>query len=321
MKEQTTSNAGAGRGIAVTGAAGFIGTRVVRMLARQARRPVLAVDIRPPAPSTTDHHVEFRLGGVAEPAVLDGIRAHHPGTIVHLASVTDSTIWDREYMLDRNVGEFDRVLEVAELLGARVVFASSAAVYGNGPVPMRETQQPRPHNPYALSKFMMEQRAEQARRRGLSALALRFFNVYGPGEAHKQGSASMVFQLHRALTHGEPARVFRDGSQRRDFVHVDDVATAVLSAIDSGVAGVLNVGSGRPTTFNELVAMIAEATGTRGRVEYLDEPTWEYQRETWASEQLAEQQLGFRARPIVDGIRDFVAAASEEAGPDGAHHT
>jgi ADP-L-glycero-D-manno-heptose 6-epimerase len=320
LKEQSTSNASAGRSIAVTGAAGFIGTRVVGMLARQARHPLLALDIRPPGPAAMNDDVEFRLGGVAEPAVLDGIRARQPDVILHLASVTDSTIWDRDYMLERNVGEFDRVLEVAELLGARVVFASSAAVYGNGPVPMRETQDPQPHNPYALSKFMMEQHAEQARRRGVPVLALRFFNVYGPGEAHKQRSASMVFQIHHALTHGAPARVFRDGSQRRDFVHVDDVATAVLNAIDRDVVGVLNVGSGSPTTFNELVAVIADATGTRGRVEYLDEPTWEYQRETWASTQLAEQQLGFRAHPIVDGIRDFVAA-SEKAVPHGARHS
>jgi ADP-L-glycero-D-manno-heptose 6-epimerase len=292
----------------------------MEMLVQQTRCPVLAIDIRQPALSTLGDQAGFRLGGIAEPAVLDDIRARDPHTIVHLASVTDSTIWDRDYMLDRNVGDCDRVLEVAEQLGARVVFASSAAVYGNGPAPMRETQRPRPHNPYALSKFIMEQHAEQARARGMSVLALRFFNVYGPGEAHKQRSASMVFQIYRALTHGEPARVFRDGSQRRDFVHVDDVATAVLTAIDSDVHGVLNIGSGRPTTFNELVAVIADATGATGRVEYIDEPMWEYQRETWASTRLAEQQLGFRARPIVDGIRDFVAAAAREVVPDGAHH-
>jgi len=320
LNERSTGNAGSGRGIAVTGAAGFVGTRVMQLLAQRKRCPVLAIDIRPPAPSALGGQAEFRQGSIAEAAVLDDILARDPHTIVHLASVTDSTIWDRDYMLDRNVGDCDRVFEVAKQLGARVVFASSAAVYGNGPVPMRETQEPRPHNPYALSKFMMEQHAEQARAQGLPVLALRFFNVYGPGEAHKQRSASMVFQIHRALTRGEPARVFRDGGQRRDFVHVDDVATAVLTAIDSGVTGVLNVGSGRPATFNELVALIAGATGATGRVEYLDEPAWEYQRETWASTRLAEQQLGFRARRVPEGIRDFVAAATTEAVPDGAQH-
>lgn len=320
MKERSTGNASRGRGIAVTGAAGFIGTRVIEMLAQQTRCPVLAIDTRQPAPSALGSQAEFGLGSIAEAAVLDDIRARNPHTIVHLASVTDSTIWDRDYMLDRNVGDCDRVLEVAEQLGARVVFASSAAVYGNGPTPMRETHRPRPHNPYALSKFIMEQHAEQACARGMSVLALRFFNVYGVGEAHKQRSASMVFQIYSALTHGEPARVFRDGNQRRDFVHVDDVATAVLAAIDSDVDGVLNIGSGRPTTFNELVAIIADATGASGRVEYLDEPTWEYQRETWASTRLAERQLGIRARLIVDGIRDFVTAATTEAVPNDAQH-
>jgi ADP-L-glycero-D-manno-heptose 6-epimerase len=291
------------------------------MLAQQARCPVLAIDIRQPGPSTLPWQAECRLGSLAEAAVLDDVRAWNPHTIVHLASVTDSTIWDRDYMLERNVGDCDRVLEVAEQVGARVVFASSAAVYGNGPAPMRETQPPQPHNPYALSKLMMERHAEQARARGVSVLALRFFNVYGPGEAHKQRSASMVFQIYRALSQGEPARVFRDGSQRRDFIHVDDVATAVLAAIDSDVDGVLNIGSGRPTTFNELVAVIADAAGASGQVEYLDEPAWEYQRQTWASTQLAERQLGFRARPIADGVRDFVAVATTEAVPDGANHT
>jgi ADP-L-glycero-D-manno-heptose 6-epimerase len=303
--------------VVVTGAAGFIGTRLVHRLADQA---VLAVDVREPENSTLDGGVEFRLGAVAEPGVLDDIRAWTPDTIVHLASVTDSTIWDRDYMLDRNVGDFDRLIELAERLGARVVFASSAAVYGNGPVPMRETQEPSPHNPYALSKLMMEQRAEQARQRGLSLLALRFFNVYGPGEAHKQRSASMVFQIHRALTQGEAVRVFRDGNQRRDFIHVDDVVDGIVRAIDSDVEGVLNLGSGSPTTFNQLVTVLAEATGTPNQVTYLDEPTWEYQRETWACTRLAEQRLGFRARPIHDGVQDFVAQLQREVVPDGARH-
>jgi ADP-L-glycero-D-manno-heptose 6-epimerase len=293
--------------IVVTGATGFIGRRVVRRLAPDARRPFVAVDLHAHDFSNADPRVCLKVGDIAQPAMLHELQSLAPTVIVHLASVTNSMIWDRNFMLDRNVGDFDRILSLAESVGARVVFASSAAVYGNGPVPMRETQEPQPHNPYALSKLLMEQRAEKARQRGLSVLALRFFNVYGPGEAHKNASASMVFQVHQALTRGEAARVFRNGEHRRDFVHVDDVSAAIATAVDSDAEGIVNVGSGEATTFNELIAVIAETTGTAPRVEYIDEPTWEYQRQTWASLEHASECLGFRPRSLTEGIRDFVA--------------
>lgn len=298
--------------IILTGAAGFIGRRVTRLLAGGPERPaypVLAADlVRPRVPTPG---VEWRVTSIADQEFLNEARSLAPSAIVHLASITNSMIQDRSHMLDRNVGEFEHLLGLAEAIGARVVFASSAAVYGNGAVPMREAQTPRPHNPYALSKHVMEQRAADAARRGLSVLALRFFNVYGPGEEHKQASASMVFQLHRALTRGEPVRVFRDGEQSRDFVHVDDVALAVRTALNPDVTGVLNIGSGQPTTFNELIAMLAAATATRPRVEYLDEPSWEYQRHTWASLELSRERLAFRPRPLHAGLRDLIRQVGE----------
>jgi ADP-L-glycero-D-manno-heptose 6-epimerase len=310
---EATHSRGRHGGILVTGATGFIGRRVIRLLARESRRPLVAVDLHAGRFCDAESRVCVKVGNVAEPAMLDELRSLAPAVIVHLASVTNSMIWDREFMLDRNVGDFDSILGLAESVSARVVFASSAAVYGNGPVPMRETQELHPHNPYALSKLMMERRAEEARRRGLSVLALRFFNVYGPGEAHKKTSASMVFQIHGALTRGEPARVFRNGEQRRDFVHVDDVSAAVSAAVDSDVQGVVNVGSGEATSFNDLIAVIAEAAGTDPGVDYVDAPTWEYQRQTWASLEHASDCLGFHPRSLAEGIRDFVA----EVSPDG----
>jgi nucleoside-diphosphate-sugar epimerase len=129
----------------------------------------------------------------------------------------------------------------------------------------------------------------------------------------------VVFQIYQALTRGEPARVYRDGSQRRDFIYADDVATAVLAAVDRDVDGILNIGSDRPTTFNELVEVIADAAGVTGRVDYLDEPTWEYQHETWASAQLAQRQLGLRARPIHRGRPGLITAVSAEEVSNGDH--
>jgi ADP-L-glycero-D-manno-heptose 6-epimerase len=267
-------------------------------------QPLVGVDLT--SPPGVLPGVQWCQASVADQVFFDNIRSLRPSVIVHLASVTNTMIWDHAQMLDRNVGDFERIIEAAETCGARVVFASSSAVYGNGPVPMLESQEPQPHNPYALSKCMMEQRAAAARDRGLSVLALRFFNVYGPGEAHKRKSASMVFQLYRALISGKPVRVFRDGEQSRDFIYVDDVAAAVRTAVNSGAQGVVNVGTGEPTSFNKLIAVLAAATMTEPRIEYLDEPSWEFQRHTCASPDLAGRLLGLRPRPLAAGIPDFI---------------
>src|SRR5690606_29576131 len=123
---------------------------------------------------------------------------------------------------------------------------------------------------YGRSKWEMDQRAEQLKDR-LPIVGLRYFNVYGPREEHKERAASMILHLSRQMREGKRPRLFRHGEQKRDFIYVKDVVEANIRAWE-GPSGVYNVGTGVGSTFNELVACLNRSLGTDLEPEYFDMP-------------------------------------------------
>src|SRR5438045_7374253 len=101
--------------------------------------------------------------------------------------------------------------------------------------------------------MVLDNLARKAAQHGVTVVGVRYFNVYGPGEAHKGKMASMAYQLYTQMAAGEHPRIFADGSQRRDFVYVRDAVAGTLLAAQSGRSGVFNIGSGTARSFNELV--------------------------------------------------------------------
>jgi UDP-glucose 4-epimerase len=211
-------------------------------------------------------------------------------------------------------------LEAARRAGARrFVFAGSTAVYGDGEeLPKRETQPPSPRSPYALQKLTGELYCEQyARLYGLGAIALRYFNVFGPRQDPRSMYAGVIPLFVEALRRGERPRIFGDGRQSRDFVYVADVVAAnraAAQASDAAVGKALNVGRGVRVTLLELLGELALALGVPEPEPVFEPARAGDVRHSQADASLAKRLLGWQAETsLADGLRETVRWYVEDA--------
>jgi ADP-L-glycero-D-manno-heptose 6-epimerase len=143
--------------------------------------------------------------------------------------------------------------------------------------------------------------------------AVRYFNVYGPNEQHKGAMASMCYQLYLQMKAGKRPRVFKNGDQKRDFVHVDDAVQCTLLAMDSGKPGVFNTGSGEARSFNELIAELNAALDAKLEPEYIENPYPFFQPFTQADLTRSKAELGYEPKyNLATGIRAYVAWLKEQ---------
>ena len=226
--------------------------------------------------------------------------------IFHLASITDTTVLDEKKMMFDNVEGFRNVLHLAAEKKAEVIYASSAGVYGNQDTPMKEEDAGKPNNVYGFSKWAMDQLANTFDGK-LKIVGLRYFNVFGPGEWFKGSAASMIYQLAGQMIAGKRPRIFKWGEQRRDFIYVKDVVSATLAAREAKKNTVLNIGTGRSNSFNEVIDALNEALGTHYQPDYFDNPYSFYQNFTQADMSRTKCEIGFEAKFLTrDGILDYV---------------
>jgi ADP-L-glycero-D-manno-heptose 6-epimerase len=237
-------------------------------------------------------------------------RAGKVDAVFHQAAVVDTTEADQRKMMAANVDGFRNVLEYALEYGVkRVIYASSAAVYGNSPCPMHEDQIPTPENVYGFSKAIMDNVARDfaAAHKDMTIVGLRYFNVYGPREYYKGKMASMVFQLYNQMKAGRRPRVFKFGEQMRDFVYVKDLVRANLNALDAKRSCVCNAATGKPCNFNEVIEALNKAMKTDLAPEYFDNPYSFLQLKTQADLRQTKAQLNYRPEwSLADGIADYV---------------
>lgn len=291
----------------VTGASGFIGSNLAIEL--QKKHSVVGLCNLSPGSKKNlkDFKGEFFQGDIR---TFDYDSLGKFDAIFHQAAITDTTVMDKELMFSTNVDAFKKILEYALKTGCKkVVYASSAATYGKGDVPMKESDPPTPANMYGESKVEMERVAKEFSQKcpEISLIGLRYFNVYGPNEIHKIKAASMIYQLYAQISSGKQPRIFKWGEQFRDFIYVKDVALANLKALEYNGCGVFNVGTGIPTTFNKVIEVLNAALGTYKRTDYFDNPYDFYQDYTQADTSLAEKTLGFKCRYSPEnGIQDYV---------------
>jgi ADP-L-glycero-D-manno-heptose 6-epimerase len=138
-------------------------------------------------------------------------------------------------------------------------------------------------------------------------IGLRYFNVYGPREAHKGVPASMVYHLAQQMKAGQRPRIFKHGEQKRDFVYVRDAVEGTIRALDAQTSGIYNLGTGEARSFNELVDVLNKCLGTNLRPDYIDNPHAHYQNFTQADLTNARSALSYDPRfPLEDGVRDYV---------------
>ena len=295
--------------ILVTGAAGFIGSNLA--VALSGKHSVVGLDDF--SVGTFENLKDFTGDFVtADVRDLDSWRGQvgKVDAFFHQAAITDTTVTDQKLMMSVNVDAFRGLLGWAAETGAKtVVYASSAGVYGDGPVPMTETAVPRPLNVYQVSKRVMESVAREfsAGNPKIKVTGLRYFNVFGPREIHKAKAASMIWQLYCQMRAGKRPRIFEFVDQYRDFVYVKDVVSANLRAFEKKTGGVYNVCTGEKTTFNQIVGHLNAALGSHLEPDYFKNPYSAYQNETLGDPRKARRELGFEAGFSTQaGIEDYL---------------
>ena len=253
--------------IIVTGAAGFIGANIVRGLNARGETDILAVD------DLTDGDKFVNLVGCQisdylhkdqfRQRVLDG-RLDNVHAILHQGACSDTTERNGQYMMDNNYRVTLELFEWAQQQHVPFLYASSAAVYGAGPVYAEDIANEKPLNVYGYSKFLFDQ-VLRDRFDSLTAqvVGLRYFNVYGPHEQHKGRMASVAFHNMNQIVAEGHVKLFGgwdgypDGGQQRDFISVDDVVSVNLHFLDNPqTSGIFNCGSGRAQPFNDIASSV-----------------------------------------------------------------
>lgn len=270
--------------IIVTGGAGFIGSNLVYALNQRGYDDILVVDNLLNGLKYRNL-VDCRISDYLDKQ--DFLTKLQNGfftdksieAIFHQGACSSTTEWDGRYMMENNYAYSKTLLHFCESRTIPFIFASSAAVYGYGPLFKESLEYEAPLNVYGYSKFQFDQYL----RRLLPSLktqvvGLRYFNVYGPREAHKGSMASVAFHLNNQLQSADVVRLFEGsdgyeaGGQRRDFVYVGDVVDINLWFLDHPrVSGIFNVGTGRSQTFNEVANAVLAYHG-RGAIEYIAFP-------------------------------------------------
>lgn len=264
--------------ILVTGGAGFIGTRTVEALLAQGVQVRVLDNLSNGKASNlnstavADGRLVLLVGDVRDASAVDAA-VQGCDAVLHLAAQVSvqRSVAEPVESSTHNLTGFLHVLDaVRRHQVSRLVYASSAAIYGvPESLPLEETARPNPLSPYGLEKFINEQYAAlYASLYSVSSVGMRYFNVYGPGQDPLSPYAGVISKFADGLEAGTPLRLFGDGSQTRDFVYVDDVAQANVRALQSGVQGVLNVGTGKSVSLLQLIDAMAEAFGKQKHVRH-----------------------------------------------------
>ena len=300
-----------GQRVLVTGGAGFIGSNLANHLATE--NTVIAIDDgHLGTPTHLDDGVEFH-----ERSVLDaGLPVDDVDVVYHLAAYSSYTmVEDAKQAATRvNVEGFVNVVEQARQAGCRqIVYASTSSIYGSQTDPSAESMPVTVRTAYEASKRAREVYAEYfGAHYDLALAGMRFFSVYqgyGGAEGHKGEYANTVAQFADAIAAGERPEVFGDGTQTRDFTHVDDVVAALELTAEAGLAGIFNVGTGVATSFNAMIAMINEALDREIDPVYVANPLPVYVHDTCADASKLQAATGWQPEvDFAEGVRRVCAA-------------
>ncbi len=290
--------------VLVTGGAGFIGAHSARALLGRGHRVTVVDDLSHGRREAVPKGADLVVLDIRAPEVLPLFGSRRFDAVLHLAAQMDvrKSVADPLYDASINVLGTLNLLEAARRAGVkRFVFASSGgAVYGEQDAfPAAETHPRRPASPYGVSKLCGEEYlAHYALAHGMSTLALRYANVYGPGQ-DPHGEAGVVAIFLNRLLAGETATINGDGLQTRDYVYVGDVAQANLLGIESTARGALNVGTGVETTVVELAQRLARHAGVPARFTNGPAKPGE-QRRSCVDPAAASAVLGWQLRTALD---------------------
>lgn len=330
--------------IIVTGAAGFIGSNIVAALNARGEKNIIAVDNFERADkfrNLVDLEIADYFDKHEFPDWLDDLGLAGDGrkirAIFHQGACSDTMETDGRYMMDNNYRYTMRLLEFCSAHQVPLIYASSAAVYGGGQVFEEKREHEAPLNIYGYSKFLFDQ-AVRARldapatdKPNNQVVGLRYFNVYGPRESHKERMASVAFHHVNQFRDSGEVKLFGawdgygGGEQSRDFIYVKDVVAVNLFFFDNpGLSGIFNCGTGRAQPFNDIAVTVVNTLRTEagepelsheemvkeGLLSYIDFPDalkGKYQSYTRADQsQLRAIGCDHEFSSVQDGVADYV---------------
>ncbi len=292
--------------VIVTGGAGFIGAHIVEALRARRYKVVVVDDLRAGRKYQPPSGVSFYEEDIGSER-LDGIfNEVQPDYVIHLAAQTKVDHSVEEPLADAMVNVLGtlNVLECCRKHRVKkIVFASTAAVYGNPEVlPVTEEHPIRPRSPYAVSKYAAELHLNVFKELyGLDYTILRYSNVYGPAQGSR--SEDVISAMIRLIRAQQPVRIYGDGSQTRDFVYVSDVAEANVLALQAGSGEVINISSGTQTTVKALCELIGKLCSVQPVIEHVPARTGDIQHSLLANDK-ARKLLGWRPKiSLIDGLK------------------
>ncbi len=249
-------------------------------------------------------------GDINDKAALKALQNNYRfDYIFHQAAISDTTAHEQDLMIATNVNAYEALLKIAIDHGANMVYASSAAAYGDSD--RFEVGYESPNNLYGFSKVMMDNVTYHYLQKGvdISIVGLRYFNVYGEREMHKNTTASMVLQFGLQILQGKTPRLF-EGSDKilRDFIYIDDAVQANILAAHPKQSGVYNVGTGKARSFEDIVDILQRELSIDNGKEYIPNPyIGSYQFFTQADIQSTQTHLDYTPRfSLEEGIKSYL---------------
>ncbi len=274
----------------VTGGAGFIGSNVVAALNDAGRRDVVVCDFLG-QDGKWRNLAKRQLADVVPPAeLMDWLNGRRLDAVIHLGAISETTATDGDLVIETNFRLSMRLLDWCTANATPLIYASSAATYGNGERgfdddgSVEALKQLRPMNLYGWSKNLFDMALAERAARGEKLppqwAGLKFFNVFGPNEYHKGTMMSVLARRFDDVKAGHPVQLFKshragieDGDQRRDFIYVDDVVRVMMWLLATPkVSGLFNVGTGTARSFKDLMLAAYAALGSKPNIHYIDMP-------------------------------------------------
>ena len=318
--------------IVVTGGAGFIGSCVVSRLNEQGRTDIFVVDHLEPGARKCRNlegksYVDYFDKEEFLQLILKDQLQESIDTVIHMGACSSTTLSDQQYYRKNNFEYSCHVARWALAREARLIYASSAATYGDGELGYSDrddaTRRLKPLNYYGESKQQFDLWVLDRELQGRCA-GLKFFNVFGPNEYHKEDMRSVVAKTYQRVAREGKISLFKsykpeyaDGEQKRDFIYIKDVVDIVCFFMGHPEQnGIFNVGTGQARSWNDLARALFAAVGRDPLIEYIEMPEHlrpRYQYFTQAeTAKLREAGYAKEFTPLEDAVRDYVTYLKEE---------
>lgn len=308
--------------IVVTGGAGFIGTNLVKALNKKGYTNLYVVDHINSSYKKRNLSQEIYTKYFDKDVFREKLhkkKLPEIAAIVHLGACSDTGEQDWKYLLDNNVEYSKEIFQYSLNNNCQLIYASSAAVYGDGKKGYRENSTNlHPLNLYGKSKYLFDKWTYAQKDKPKQLVGLRFFNVFGPHEEHKGKMASVVYHGFNQIQQDGYIKLFKsykksyaDGKQERDFIYVEDVVRVILFFLQNYTKnGIFNVGTGKARTFLDLAQATFSAVRKKPKITFIDMPSNlknKYQYHTQASMEKL-RQIGYKHRftQLETGVKKYV---------------